>query len=163
MRSLLVLSVLFYLFTTPAHALLDSVQVTNLSDVNFPTWNATDGAMSAHIDICIYSIGVLSSPDYGVTISAPGGYVLRNGTRQIPFSLFWDDGGSGNLGVNSGTQLTNNVKLTNRKNANLLSVTCALGLSGPTARLNIRISQAAMAAALAGTYNNTLTILISAD
>ena len=164
MRSLFILFLLLCMPITRAHALFDSAQISNLSDVTFPTWNIGDGAVSANIDICIYSIGVLSSTDYGVTISAPGGYVLKDGTRQIPFSLFWEDSGFGNLGSNSGVQLSNNVKLNSRKNPNIFSTSCnSLGSNGPTARLYIKITQADMTAALAGNYSNTLTILISAD
>lgn len=162
MRSLFVLFILLLLIR-PAHALLDSVQISNLSDVNFPSWNIGDGAVNASVDVCIYSIGVLSSTDYAVTITAPGGYILKNGTKQIPFSLFWEDSGAGNLGSSPGTQLSNNVKLGKRKNANLLSTNCAIAPSGPTARLYIKISQADMTAALAGTYNATITIMISED
>jgi len=163
MRSLFILIVLFCLSAAPAQALLDSVQVSNLSDVTFPAWNLGDGAVSRNIDICIYSIGVLSSTDYAVTITAPGGFFLKDGARQIPISLFWEDSGAGNLGNSNGTQLTHNVKLGSRKNANLLSTNCAIAPSGPNARLYIKISQADMTAALAGTYSNVLTILISED
>jgi hypothetical protein len=161
--SVLFISLFLCLYPLQASALIDTVQVSNLSDINLPTWNIGDPAVTASIDICVYSISLFASPDYGVTISSPGGFFLKNGAQQIPYSLYWEDSGAGHLGSSNGTQLLNNTKLPNRGNANTLSVLCALGLAGPTARLYVKITQADMNAALAGTYNGTITILLSAD
>jgi hypothetical protein len=156
---LFLLAVVTYLPASDARASL-AAQIANISDLNLPTWGIGDPDVNQHIDVCVYAIGIFST-SYGVTISSPGGYVLSNGSNTIPYSLYWEDSGAGNLGTTGGTQLTNNVKLTGRMNANILSPLCALGLSGPTARLTIKITQADMTAALAGTYNGTITLLIS--
>ena len=142
---------------------MDAVQGTNFSDMNLPSWNLGDPSVTASIDVCVYSVHLPASSSYGVTVSSPGGYYLKNGTQQIPYTLFWEDSGAGSLGSNGGTQLLNNTKLPNRNNANTLSILCALGLSGPTARLYLKITQSDMNAALAGTYTGTITIMLSAD
>ncbi len=143
----------------PALAILDTIQITNLSDFTLPNWNIGDGDVNASINICIYALGVPSLNTYAVQASSPGGFFLNSGSKQIPYTLAWEDSGGGNLGSNSGTALTNNVKLTGRNNANILSANCALG--GNNARLYLKITQASMTSALAGTYTGTVTIVIS--
>lgn len=158
MRYLLILALMFA--AAPAHA-LSLMQISGISDMNLPSWGIGDPAPEAHIDMCVYAVLPVAG-QYAIRVSSPGGYVLTNGANQIPYELYWDDGGPGNLGGNMGAQLTNNVTLTGRQNANVLSALCALGITGPTARLNLRISSAAMNAALAGTYTGTITLLLSA-
>jgi len=149
------------LWTTQAFALIDQVQVSNLSDFNLPTWSMGDPGINTSIDICVYTLKLLSANDYAVTASSPGGFVLKNGTQQIPYTLYWEDSGVGNLGSSSGTQLTNGVKLGSRQNGNIISSSCSLLPAGPNARLYLKITQADMTAALAGTYTGTVTLMIS--
>lgn len=159
--SLLIVTTLFLMWCHSAWALLDTVQITNLSDINLPNWSTGDPAVSASADICVYVIKLLSNSDYAITASSPGGFFLNNGPQKIPYTLYWEDSGAGHLGSSGGTQLSNNVKLGSRQNANILSPLCALGLIGPNARLYLKITQADMAAALAGTYTGTVTLMIS--
>lgn len=133
------------------------VQISGITNFSLPTWNIGDPAVSASIDVCVSATGLLAN-GYNITISSPGGYKLTSGANNLPYSLYWDDGGIGNLGNTPGTQLTNNVALTGRSNANLLSLLC---ITGPNARLNLKITQADMIAALAGTYTGTITLLIA--
>jgi hypothetical protein len=158
-RPFLVIMLIFLVLCRPANAILDTIQISNLTDFNLPSWNLGDGDVNASINICIYALGVPTLNTYAVRASSPDGFVLVNGSHQIPYTLSWEDSGGGNLGSNSGTTLTNNVKLTNRNNANILSSNCSLG--GNNARLYLKITQAAMTAALAGTYTGTITLLIS--
>ena len=148
--------VLFLLCLTAqqAHA-LTLVQVQGLSDMNLPSWGLGDPAVTAGINFCIYNT---LNPNYSVNVSSAGGFKLSNGGKFIPYSLSWDDGGAGNLGNTSGIALSNNVTLAGQHNANFVSPIC---LGGPNARLNLKITQADMTAALAGTYTGTITIVIS--
>lgn len=143
------------------HSARANVQVSGLTDMALPAWKIGDGAVSGHMDMCIGHISLPSTDGYGVTVSSAGGFVLTNGARQIPYTLYWEDSGAGNLGSSVGTQLSNNVKLSGQHNANILSALCVLGTVGANARLTIKITQADMTAALAGTYSGTITILIS--
>ena len=135
-------------------------QISSLSDINLPAWSIGDAAVSAYKDICVYSTIV---GNYGITISSTGGFVLSNGAYQIPYTLSWDDGGAGGLGASS-TPLSNNVTLASRTHMNILTTNCSVGVltPGPTARLTLTISQAAMIAARAGTYTGTITLVLSA-
>lgn len=141
---------------------LSLMQITGLSDMALPSWSIGDAAPEATMDVCVYAVLPIAG-QYAIRASSPDGFVLKNGMQQIPYTLYWNDGGAGNLGGALGAQLTNNVTLTGRQNANVLSALCLLGVTGPTARLTMRISSAAMTAALAGNYSGTLTLMISAN
>lgn len=141
-----------------AHALI-AMRISNISDFNLGTWSLGNPAISAFIDICVYTSGITPAGGYAITVSSAGGYVLTSGSNQIPYSLRWDDGGAGNLGATSGTQLSNGVKLTGQLHGNFV-IDNGCTLTGPNARLNLAITQAAMTAALAGTYTGTITLLL---
>lgn len=161
MRPFLAAFIFLFLIVVPARAFA-TVQISNISDISLPPWGIGDGPVSAHIDICIANIQLPITDNYAVTISSPGGYVLNAaGGQTIPYSLYWEDSGAGSLGSSNGAQLSDNVKSSGFQNANVLSALCLLGLSGPNARLNLKITQAAMTAALAGNYSGTITIVIS--
>jgi len=151
------------LCAVPAKAgIIPAIQISNISDFNLPSWNLGDPAPTAHIDLCLYSLNSLVSGGYNVTATGSnGGFHLVSGPNSIPYSVTWDDSGSGNLGNTAGTQMTSGAALTNQVNANILSVSCALGVTGPNARLNLKIAQADMTAALAGTYSGSITIVVS--
>lgn len=132
-------------------------RVSNIGDFNLPTWNIGNPAVTASQDLCVYTTLL---GNYSITISSPGGFVLKSGSNQIPYSLKWDSSGAGNLG-SGGTQLSNNVALGSQPNSNILASDCSLGTpAGPTARLTITIAQADMIAALAGTYTGTITLIV---
>jgi len=159
MRRFLIIWALSWALAPNAYA-LGVVQISNVSDFNLGSWGIGDPPIAAHIDVCIYALLTLPLTDYTITVSSPGGYVLTNGMQQIPYSLYWEDSGAGSLGSSGGTQLTNGVALTGQMNANILSTSCALGTTGPNARLTLKISTTDMTNALAGTYNGTITLLL---
>lgn len=142
---------------TPARAAL-LVEISNLSDVNFGTWNMGDPDLTANVDICVYSTLALPSGGYAIKADATGGFVLSYGPQTVPYSLTWNDGGAGSLG-NTGTALVNSTKLTDRNNANILLPACLLG--SPTARLIIKIAQADLTTISSGTYTGTLNLTVS--
>lgn len=160
MRYLFCIAALGFVFLLPDKAgAAVFYRVSGISDLNLPTWSIGDPGVSASIDICAYTL----LGNYNVTVSSPGGFVLTNGANTIPYTLKWEDSGAGNLGSSGGSAMTNNVALVNRLNANssLFSNDCSTGIpTGPTARLYLNITQAAMNAAPAGTYSGTITLLI---
>ncbi len=164
-RFLIILAVLIATANQPATAQIlgvGPVEISNISDFNLGTWGIGDPAIVAHMDLCIYALVTVPLTSYSITISSPGGYILTSGSHQIPYSLYWDDSGAGNLGSTNGTQLSNNVALTGQMKANILSTSCALGNpSGPNARLTIKITTQDMTNALAGNYTGTITLLVS--
>ena len=159
MGRLLGICFLILALATPARA-TGTVEITGTSDLNLGSWGIGDPALSAYLDVCIGTNGTSPAGGYAVSVSGGSGYKLVNGSNQIPFSLTWEDSGAGSLGTSPGTPIANGVALDNRVNANSAFPPLCI-LNGPTARLHIKIAQADMMAALAGTYSGTLTFLIS--
>ena len=137
-----------------------AVRITNVSDIAVGARGMGDPPVTASIDMCIYSVGVLTN-DYSVKVTADtGGMFLKSGNKQLPISMFWNDGGVGNLS-GTGAQLAYNSAAGGRKNSNAVSQTCTGLGGGPNARLTLKISQTDMDAALQGTYQGVIDILIS--
>lgn len=154
MRRLLVMACAFWLALAGAAQAL-TMKISNISDFSLGVWSMGDPALESSMNICIHGINITALTSYAITVSSsPSGYRLTNGTNTIVYSLYWKDNISGALG----TQLSDGVKLTGQTGPNLLP-DCTIG--GPNARLTIRISQAAMEAALSGTYNGTITLLLT--
>jgi hypothetical protein len=110
--------------------------------------------------MCIAATATVPLSGYAITVTGgSGGFALTSGSNRLPYSLSWEDSGVGNLGTNSGTSLNSGVLLDNQLNAYILSAPfCS---SGNNARLHITITQAALTAALAGTYTGTITLMVS--
>ncbi len=137
-----------------------TVEITGTSDLALGSWGIGNPAISASIDVCIGTNGTSPVGSYAVTVTGSNGYKLTNGSNQLPYSLAWEDSGAGNLGSATGTTLASGVLLDNQINANTaFPPLCIVG--GPTARLHVKIAQADLTAALAGTYSGTLTFVIS--
>ena len=138
-----------------AHAF--SAKISGLSDLTLPTWSIGDPGVSSNMDVCVYATG-LQSGSYGVTAS--GGVLGFNLTdsllHQLPYSLYWNDGGAGALS-STGTQMTSGIPLVSQVNASTSSNSCS---GGATARVIVKISQTAMTAAIAGSYSGTVTLVV---
>ncbi len=137
-----------------AHALL-GMRISNISDFNLPEWSPGDPEVNASINICIYTYDILPIGGYAITVSSPGGFKLVNGSSEIPYNLYWKN----STGAGLGTQLSNNVKLTGQTGGNILSSTCAL--TGPNAKLSIKILQSSMNQALGGVHKGEITLLLT--
>ncbi len=161
MRCLFILLVALGLFGKTAVA---DVQITGINDFALGNWSLGDPAISTSIDVCVYSTNLsLPLDGYSVTVSSrTGSFVLKNGSNSLPYSLTWDNGGVNNLGASGGSALSQNVKLGGQRKAGLLNALCTAGVAGPNARLNLKITQADLNAALYGTYSGTIDITISA-
>lgn len=137
------------------------MQISDNSDITVNNWVIGDPAIQQSMDICIYGLNVPSLTTYAITVSSsPSGYKIANtldATKTIDYTLFWDDGGYGNLGASS-TQMTDGVKLTLRQHPNILLANCG---GGDNARLTMKITQAAMTAARSGTYQGTISLLLT--
>jgi hypothetical protein len=159
MFRLLAILILTTLLAMPARATGLAVQITNISDLNLGSWSIGDPGISSYIDVCIAATVTVPLGDYAITVTGgSGGYVLTSGSNQIPYTLSWESSGAGNLGTSSGTQLSNGVLLDDQPNAYTLVPFC---INGNNARLHIKITQAAMTAALAGTYSGTIILMVS--
>lgn len=142
--------------TKPARA-----DISNLTDLRLPSWIIGDGAVKLSEDVCVYS----TRPSGGYTVlatgsDAGGAFGLSNGSHTIAYTVNWNDGGAGSLS-DSGDDLTATQVSGPMTHAATDSSSCSGTNPGPTARLVIRISNAQMTAAPAGTFLGILTLMIT--
>lgn len=136
-------------------------RISGLTDMAV-VWSGSGDDIFWTNDLCIYSSRANGS--YKVTglgaSGAGGAFILRDGTRQIPYTVSWNAGGSGNL-TNEGTTLSPGVALTSLTNASTTSPSC--GGSASNARLIVNIAKQDLQAVPAGHYAESLTLIIAPD
>ncbi len=160
---------LIFCLLWPGIAAADQVRISNLSDVNTPIWIPGDPDIVTDIFVCIYrenSNRNSAVARYRITALGDGpGMFLTSGFRKIPYTVVWDDGGAGNPSGGSSRPLLYAVPVLNLDHARTQrdipanSSDCAGG-SAPTARARITIRAADLDAAMDGTYNGTLTLIV---
>lgn len=126
----------------------DLVQVSGVSDVSLPDY-APGSDLTGNTNLCVYSN---TAGTYYVTLtSTSGGFNLTDGTNTIPYSVNWEDSEVG------ATAITYNMK-SSRQSGDSSSTTC-----GGTTNANLAVTVDASDFALkpAGSYSDTITILVS--
>jgi hypothetical protein len=142
--------------TKPARA-----KISNLSDLTLASWVNGDGDVTLTNDVCVYS----SKANGGYTIKASGSgassaYTLANGSNLIPYNVTWNSGGVGAL-ANTGTALAANTTSSPLTHAARDSSTCTGATPGPTARLVVGMLATDLDSAVDGSYDGTLTLLVT--
>jgi hypothetical protein len=136
--------------TIPAKA-----QISGLADIAFGTVDPASAASQAE-DVCVWSN--TSGRGYQVTATGSGAssaFTLSNGAGTLPYSVEW----AATSGQTAGTGLVSGTALTG-----LASTATAPGCtSGPTssASLVVKMTAANLQAAVASTYNGTLTLVVA--
>jgi hypothetical protein len=131
------------------------IQISGLSDVVFGTVDPSIAASSAE-NVCVWSN--TSGRGYAVTAAGNGAsnaFTLTNGTATLAYSVEW----AGSSGQASGTPLTTGTPLTGLSST-ATSPTCAAG-PATTASLVVKMTAANLQAAVASTYNGTLTLVVA--
>lgn len=131
------------------------VQISGLTDMAFGTVDPASAA-SKNEDLCVWSN--TSGRGYQVTASGSGAsnaFTLSDGTNTLPYSVQW----AGTSGQVSGTALTAGTALTGLTST-ATSPTCSTGDSA-TASLIVNMTAANLQAAVASTYNGTLTLVVA--
>lgn len=125
------------------------VQVSNLGDIALGTYAGTD--LTGTDNFCVYRNGV---GNYAITMSGDGGVfeLSDGGINTLPYSVDFTNGAT--------TALTSTVALTAQTGANTTSTTCA-GVDNVA--VAITVANANLAAAPAGNYTGTLTILVAPE
>lgn len=143
--------------TTVSVSIPALVQISGLSDIALaPTGFASPviGASTA----CIYTNIINPLGSYYVTASSASGsagtFRVTNGTHFINYNAFWNPSALATPTVS----LTSGVKSTQQSGGNGSSLTCG-GI--PNANFNIRFTNTQVAGASAGTYSDTVTLLIT--
>lgn len=136
-----------------AHA--QQVQITKLSDVAFGTITNVGVDQVQSQSVCAYS-GVLGGR-YTITASGSGSggaFTLANGSATMPYEVQW----ATSAGQTSGTNLTSGTALTGQT----MLLSCPL-LASVNSSLIIILRGTTLSTARAGSYNGTLTVILSAN
>lgn len=136
-------------------------RISDLNDLTLASWVTGEGDVKLTDDVCVYS----SKAQGGYTIKATGdgansAFTLANGSEILPYSVTWNSGGVGNL-ADTGTALTTNVTTARLTGAARDSSSCTGANPGPTARVIVSMLATDMDAAIDGTYDGTLTLLVT--
>ena len=126
-----------------------TVQITGLNDVTL-TESGTDYV--AADNVCVYSTGV----PYNVTMtsSAASGFQLTSGSNTLAYSVTWTDEDGTPATVSEGTPLTGQTSTGD--------ATCSTS-GGTNTNFEITVASADYTAAVAGSYTDTLTIVVAPD
>lgn len=140
----------------PAAVAAPQAQISGLTDLAFGTITnfASDSVRSE--SICVFSN--TKNNGYSVTASGTGtggAFTLASGSFQLAYDVQWNDVS----GQTSGTQLSPNVALTGLTSS-ATQATCNKGPAS-SASLIVILRSASILGARAGTYNGTLTLLIT--
>ena len=139
-----------------APALSAQALITGLSDLQFGSWGGISDLEGA-VDHCVFARpgGRFSVAATGV--GSGGAFILQNGPGTLPFRVDYDDG-SGWSQLDPGVPLTGQ-----RGEPNLVQLArCLLG-QRPPERVRVRILAQDLAAAIAGSYGGSLTLLITPE
>ena len=128
-----------------------TVQVSGLADIDLGTQGSLSADAVESDGVCVFS----SSAAYQVTLSGGGvGFELDDGSgNTIPYAVTWAANGGAAASVTSGTAITGLV-------GNATDVTCA---SSDNATFEITVAQGDFNGAAAGTYSDTLTMLVEPE
>ena len=140
----------------PASAASNNVRITGLTDLAFGSISSFTSDSSMSENVCVYSNTALSNYQITATGSGSGqSFALSSATGSLAYEVQW----SASPGQTSGTSLTAGVALTTQ-HSNASQQTCNSGPAS-SASLIVVIRAAAVAAATAGNYSGTLSLLVA--
>lgn len=131
------------------------VEISGLADIAFGTVNPA-AAQAQNENVCVWSN--TSGRGYEVTATGSGAsnaFTLTDGTNTLAYSVEW----AGTSGQASGTALASGTPLTGLTST-ATNPTCSAGPTS-TASLIVKMSAANLTAAVASTYNGTLTLVVA--
>ncbi|MBL0317871.1 MAG: hypothetical protein IPP74_00960 [Alphaproteobacteria bacterium] len=155
---------------TDAFAASPTIRISNLSDITISNWITGDSDIIQDVDVCVYKEDVtLSNRNYDLMATGDGpGFILKNGSYNLPYSVFWYDGGEGNPGGGSTHALTSASQVTSLHNSRIdtdvptSSNDCNVG-AVPTARFRVKILATDLDAVPEGTYTGQLSVVVAPE
>ena len=127
------------------------VQISGLANVGL-TGYVPGSDSTGSSDACVYSN---AAGNYYVTLtSTSGAFNLTDGSNTIPYAVTWDDTPASTPSPDSVVYATKS----GLQAGNASSTTCG---GTPNASLAVTVNSADMAAKPAGSYSDTITILVS--
>ena len=131
----------------------DQIQITALADITGPYVPGSDFTGSS--PACVYRNG--GAGEFDLTITSANGFLtdfrLNDGGTFVVYDVTFNDSVSG--AINMDNAVLNNADFTN---ADTASPTCS---GAPQSTLAINVPDANLTAVGAGTYTDTLTILVA--
>lgn len=151
-------------FCLCGNAQAENVRISNLSDIRIPSWITGDPDIIQDVLVCVYT--EKNDRKYEILAIGDGsGFLLRSGPFSVPYTVTWNDGGAGNPELGSTAFMSNNISLTDRRNARIPkdaprnSDDC-VGGSRPTARARIKVPVVGLESAPDGTFTGALTFIL---
>ncbi|TQV89035.1 hypothetical protein [Aliikangiella coralliicola] len=129
------------------------VRVSNLNDINLGNFNGGAGDLSGSDTFCVYRNG---AGNYNINMSGSGAanaYTLASGANTLPYAVEFVNGATT-------TAMATGTALTGQTGANTTSDTCG---GADNVSLNVTVANGDLAAAPAGTYTGTLTIVVAPE
>lgn len=127
----------------------NAVQITNVGDLDLGLASSLDADVVASDAVCVFN----STAGYALTVtSANGSFELDSGADTIAYAVTWATTGAA-APVQYGSDLTGNL-------GDRTSPTCG---GGTNATFEVTVAAADFNAALPGTYEDTLTLLVTPE
>lgn len=124
-------------------------QISRLDDIALGTWSGVD--LTGFDDLCVFS----STRSYTITATSANGtgttFRLSDGTNFIPYNVSWRDSAPATTALASGTA----------SGAQATSATATNCGGSDNTRVSVTVPSAGIAAAPAGAYSDTLTLLVT--
>ena len=137
----------------------DAVMITKINDINFGSWDATQGDVTQSDQVCVHS----TTGNYKITATSTQGadefqMKTADGTSSVNYSVIWLD---------TSTTGATDIALTHATaagsaSAGSLDQDCG-GQDSTNARFTISLTSEDLGAAAAGDYSDTLKLLVSPE
>lgn len=127
------------------------IQISNLDDIDLGTWSGS-GDMTGNDNNCVWS----TTRGYNLTATGSGAsdaFTITDGSNTIAYAVAWDDVDTTDQAVTTGSALSGQA-------TDALTTNCA---GGDTANVTVTVAEADAAAAPAGTYSGTLTLVVAPE
>jgi hypothetical protein len=133
------------------------VQISGLSDLQLGTWSGS-GDLEGVGDHCVLGPRGGRYAILATGVGSGGAFVLLNGPGSLPFQVDYSDDGGGWSQMSPGVPLTGQRGAPNENQFER----CLAGQRSPQ-RVRVRVLAQDLGAAVAGSYDGSLTLLVTPE
>lgn len=133
------------------------VQISGLSDLPLGVWSGA-GDLEGIVDHCVRGPQGGRYAIEATGVGSGGGFVLLNGPGSLPFQVDYSDDGGGWSQMSPGVPLTGQRGAPNENQFER----CLAGQRSPQ-RVRVRVLAQDLGAAVAGSYDGSLTLLVTPE
>ena len=133
------------------------VQISGLSDLRLGVWSGS-GDLEGAVDHCVRGPRGGRYAIEATGIGSGGAFVLLNGPGSLPFQVDYSDDGGGWSQMSPGVPLTGQRGAPNENQFER----CLAGQTSPQ-RVRVRVLAPDMGTAAAGSYDGSLTLLVTPE